>query len=503
VVWQNSRLAVLWDVSYILENATRIADGDVPYRDFPFPYAPLTFLKQAAIIRLFGHHYWMHIAYAAIAAAVATALTYSIVRLLGCRPITTLIFTAPLAFLGIYCIVPHPFYDPDACLAILVAFVLFLAGKHPALRFLAGFVAVVPMFVKQNIGLPFLAAAVLVVLFTRNWAAVAGIAVALAGAVLVIASTAGIDNYIQWTVRYASQRRLPAMDDYFGIWIDDTLWWWLGVTGGFVLIAALTRRFELGEETAGLMLLFASFPWMWAAYDFFTNDDPLAFEETLLRFWPLLLVVVWLRGKPSGVPTAAVAAILGAFLSQETWGSTYGIWPLLIILIAFTFRDAILPAIVISAVLLLHAVPYVVHNNRLAYAKVDNGVLQRASLPALRGLSIRGPWIADFQELVAWTDQHIPRNDAILCMPGEDLFYFTTGRRPRVPVLMFDKTVNPYTADVIAKFPARWVIVKRALQVQGTPMPELPRVLALMKPQLVARLKNYDVYLRQGSPPKH
>lgn len=43
VLWQNSRLGVLWDLSYILENCYRISLGDVPYRDFPLPYAPLTF----------------------------------------------------------------------------------------------------------------------------------------------------------------------------------------------------------------------------------------------------------------------------------------------------------------------------------------------------------------------------------------------------------------------------------------------------------------------------
>ncbi|MDX6385096.1 MAG: hypothetical protein QOK48_2669, partial [Blastocatellia bacterium] len=43
VLWQNSRLAVLWDLSYTLENSYRISLGDVPYRDFPFVHAPLTF----------------------------------------------------------------------------------------------------------------------------------------------------------------------------------------------------------------------------------------------------------------------------------------------------------------------------------------------------------------------------------------------------------------------------------------------------------------------------
>src|SRR5712664_3052857 len=66
VVWQNSRLGVLWDVSYILENSYRISLGDVPYRDFPFPYAPLTFLVQASIIKVAGRVFWHHIFYCAV-----------------------------------------------------------------------------------------------------------------------------------------------------------------------------------------------------------------------------------------------------------------------------------------------------------------------------------------------------------------------------------------------------------------------------------------------------
>src|SRR5438876_8086593 len=171
VLWQNRRVIVLWDVSYILENATRIAAGDVPYRDFPIPYAPLTFLIQAAIIRIFGRHYALHIAYAAIVAGVATALTYVIVRLLGTRRSIAVLLCLPLTILGIYCIFPHPFYDPDCCVAVLIALMLFLTERG----FAFGVAAVVPLFVKQNIGLPCLIAAVAVLLFTRNGKALAGV----------------------------------------------------------------------------------------------------------------------------------------------------------------------------------------------------------------------------------------------------------------------------------------------------------------------------------------
>src|SRR5436305_5172453 len=108
VVWQNSRLTVLWDLSYILENASRIAAGDVPYRDFPFPYAPLTFVVQALLIRLFGRALWHHVAYAAIVGAIATALTYLIALRITKSRALSVILTLPLIPLGIYCIFPHP-----------------------------------------------------------------------------------------------------------------------------------------------------------------------------------------------------------------------------------------------------------------------------------------------------------------------------------------------------------------------------------------------------------
>ena len=131
VLWQNARLAILWDVSYVLENAARIAGGDVPYRDFPFPYAPLTFLVQAAIVRLFGRVYWHHVAYAVLACGAATALTYLVVRRFVPRA-TAVCLTLPLALLGIYCIFPHPFYDPDGCLVVLALIAALLACHRPS-----------------------------------------------------------------------------------------------------------------------------------------------------------------------------------------------------------------------------------------------------------------------------------------------------------------------------------------------------------------------------------
>src|SRR5579863_4940373 len=84
VLWQNSRLAVLWDLSYVLENSHRISLGDLPYRDFPFPYAPATFLIQAILIKLTGRVFFHHVLYCAIVGGLGTVLAWRIlVNVLG------------------------------------------------------------------------------------------------------------------------------------------------------------------------------------------------------------------------------------------------------------------------------------------------------------------------------------------------------------------------------------------------------------------------------------
>jgi hypothetical protein len=78
VAWQNSRLGVLWDLSYVLENSFRMSLGQVPYRDFPFPYPPVTFLIQATLIKLAGRAFWHHVVYCAVMGGGATVLTWRI-----------------------------------------------------------------------------------------------------------------------------------------------------------------------------------------------------------------------------------------------------------------------------------------------------------------------------------------------------------------------------------------------------------------------------------------
>jgi hypothetical protein len=211
------------------------------------------------------------------------------------------------------------------------------------------------------------------------------------------------------------------------------------------------------------------------------------------------------------MPFLVLAAIHGALLSQQLWGSTYAIWPLLFLLIAWllgalpTAADGVVPALggLIGVVFLVCGGVYAAGHDRLSYLNEYDGAAAHASLPALRGMSAPGPYLQDFEELVRFTDREIPRGDGILLLPGEEPFFFATGRVPQFPVQIFDRTTDPYSADVLMaearRRGIRWVIVKTRLQSNEDPLPERERTMALIAAEFVVEqeLAGYTVYRRK------
>lgn len=551
VVWQNSRLAVLWDLSYILENAQRMALGQLPYRDFPFPYAPLTFLIQAALIKVSGRVFWHTTFYCALLNGLSIVLTWRImVRVLreaGRRARwLALLLTLPLIPLGIYSIFPHPFYDPDCTFAILIAVYLWKRADDTSANvrlwsLLAGAALVVPLFVKQNTGLAFIvsAAAGLLLLFLIGllrrqplskyfWTGV-GALIALGSALLLISITAGLRNYWHWTIQFAASRRAPARAEMLEIYSDKALILWVAL---FLLGGALlwfSRRSEKHLLPLLAALLMAA-PFVWPTIYLLRDSDSSERAERLINLWPALIIfslvtaLVRIRrrkGLALVLPLVLIATIHGAFMSQQLWGSTYAIWPLFMILLAMTITDLVrfrldeglrensgwfaIPFTAVSVLSLVIAGGfYLKSHERLDYANLDEGDLKHSTLPQLRGMATRGDWLPNFEELVRYTDEHIPREEGILVVPGEDLFYFTTGRTPKFPVLMFDHTVNPYSAeellDLARSRDIRWLIVKQDLQDEDEGIEkqrdELTDALEQDFEQ-VDSLSNYDIYHRR------
>lgn len=541
VVWQNSRLTVLFDLAYVLENAYRMSLAQVPYRDFPFPYPPLTFLIQAAIIKLGGRVFWHHVVYCALMSGGATVLTWRILLNTLCPTpyayLVAFILSLPLIVLGIYCVFPHPFYDPDCTFAVLLSLLLIQHFARPDVslfgRVLVGVSIAVPVFIKQNVGLAFFAltCSALVLLATiesvahrrlsAHGAVLLGALIGLVLGTLLIESTAGLRNYLHWTIDYAAARRMPSLTDMLEVYKAQSLPISLicFALGAFLLWSGRTAPWAL------LSALLVAVPFAWPAFYLLVETDPSERADRLLNLWPAMLVasliigILSLRSRLnfSGLlPFILFGTINAAFMSQQLWGSTYAIWPLFIILAAgslvslpFLYKVpsswfTLTFSLAFSVSLLIAGGAYVWSHERLDYAKLDEGKLARAALPELKGLATRGRWIPDFEQLAGYVEREIPREDTILLLPDEDLFYYTTGREPRVRVLAFDTTTNAYASEEVLKLSGdpqvRWLIVKHESQLDDADVnSSLQNLSKLLRPEFtpVKKLRNYDVYRRQ------
>jgi hypothetical protein len=645
VLWQNAHVAVLFDLSYILNTAVRISQGQMPYRDFPLAHAPLTFLIQAAIIRLTGRVVLHHVLYTALAGGLGTVLAWRIAlgslrgRVAAAWPLAPLV-AAPLCVLGIYCIVPNPEYDCDCGFWILVAVWMVQrldAGTSARFGFAAGVALCVPLFFKQNMGLPFLAVALAAVVipigaelirgekgrpdaagnglgeepeehpsgakalvdlnafaarlkscpfkaapnesFSAACAArpeisillavLGGACVTLTAAALALHWTAGIGNYLHWTIEYAGQRRLPGLSLMLGVYRDPTLLWTLPCVAVALVLLRVGSKFAWAR-IAALALMAA--PFLFTLASLFLYDDADERGDSLLALWPLLLAMAAAMaianlirlinasstnqdavsefyglppigqkqrrpmdgaqfhaqrvGNAGGelrsvlsprafLPLVLLAAIHGTFLSQQLWGSTYGIWPLLVLLVAemlacvegFAARAAspwFVPtlAALISVTLLVCGGFYTASEERLSYAYIPDGPPAHSAFPQLAGLATPGPYLAEIDELLRYAQANIPFDDGIVLVPGEEPFYFATGRAPRFPVPFFDPTIDPYSpaeiASLVRSRNIRWLIVKTDVQTKEDPTPQREATMNLLMREftLAARLRGYEVYRR-------
>ncbi len=561
ILWQNAHVAVLWDLGYVLDTAARIANGQMPYRDFALVHAPLTFLIQAAIIHVTGRVYFHHVLYVAAVGGAGTVIAWRLVlhtlqgRIRAAWK-AALLLAVPLVVLGIYCVFPFPSYDCDCAFGMLVALWLFEqlgrnrdSGWRPdreiARGFLAGAALCVPLFFKQNMGLPFLAVAVgavffllLAKLFRRGQATagsanshtllavVAGAVVTMTLAALILHSTAGIRNYLHWTIRFAAQRRLPGFGDMLGVYRYPSLEWMMPCAVGALVLLLTGLGKRRWAQVAAFALLAA--PFLFALAALVIYDDPDSRGDTFLELWPLLLLLaaaLALRNLICSwrnlslrvlLPFVLLVAINGTMMSQQLWGSTYAIWPLLVLLIAemlvclsgWTSR-ALTPrwfapslAALVSVTLLVCGGFYTVSEDRLSYAQFPDGPAAHSAFPQLAGMVTPGPYLPELDELLRYAESNIPFDDGLILLPGEDPFYFATGRTPRFPITLFDPATDPYSPDeaaaLVRKRNIRWLIVKRDLQIREDPTPNRAELMQALQREfkLTAQLRGYDVYRR-------
>jgi hypothetical protein len=355
----------------------------------------------------------------------------------------------------------------------------------------------------------------------------AGAGTTLAAGLALLQATVGLRNYYFWTVTFAGRQRLPGVGEMVAVYREPSLLW---VLPSVAVGAALLRsRWAAGVWVRVLAVGLLAAPFVPPVVSLLRTPDADDHASSLLALWPPLLVLaialtLWrawqaLRGRGDRadwlLPLALLAAVHGTLLSQQLWGSTYAIWPLFVLLLAelLAALDSSLAeraggsvatsAAVVGGVLLLCGGFYTFSEDRLSYAQVSDGPLVRASAPALAGMTVRGPYLPAFEQLLDFAAREIPRDDALLLLPGEDPFYYATGRTPRFPVLLFDQTCDPYSPEELVRQVqsrnVRWLIVKQRLQLTSQVLPEPERTMAALLREftLYRRLDGYEVYRRR------
>lgn len=273
---------MLWDLGYLLDSSWRMAQGQMPYRDFPFVHPPGTFVIQAGLMRLFGRHFLVAAGWAALASGLGTLLAWRIALRVLQDWGAALALAAPLTVLGLYAVYPHPIYDGDCVLAVLVA-VWFLTrqGLWNELRLgtfgsvvsrpsakeaegrlgrgwrwavMAGVAATGPMWFKQNIGFAFVGAVGVcaAVVWVWEWVEwrerrvpwlLAGMGLGLGAGMAMLAGTAGVGNFVQWAVRFAAARRMPGMGPMLEMYRQTSLIWMVPVTLAGLALLGVGRSF--------------------------------------------------------------------------------------------------------------------------------------------------------------------------------------------------------------------------------------------------------------------
>ena len=526
--WQSSRVTVLWDLTYVLEIAHRIAGGGVPYKEFVVPQPPLTFLIQAAIVRFMEPGFLWHRLYCAVVAGGTAALTWHVIvmQLNDARPrhraLIGAIAAVPTVFLNGYAILPLPFYDSDCSFLVLLALSAILAARRGTdwrTHFAAGVLIVLPVLAKQNIGL---AALLLVHGFLllsalgrgqrsehrayMSFAAGSMVSALLLGATLH--AWIGLSSLYEWTVSYAASRRWPAGRLLLLPYLQTGTW--IAIAAAFVgYYMTLSRgsrwRPPLGLAIIGLPMLVATptiLRWGLAARASYLwglggiAGSAGAIADCLRQNWRF----------ESAVPLIAIGVAHAAFASQGVYDSAYGVWPFLMIALAplaarlidaaQSLRITVAFVVGLSAALTSLGYRHIARQERLGFVDLS-GPVESASRPPIRGLAVPGTHVSDFERLIARTDELIPRDEGILAFPGEDPFFFVSGRHPRLPIVLFDDTAMPYDRTqllrLLEEHDIKWVVLKDRLQLRHLPWRHLE---AFVTTDLPARYQIIDVLPR-------
>jgi len=214
---QSHSVNSLYDISYMITNWFRIAEGQLPYRDFILVHNPGSFLWGGLLFRLFGASYFVVISWMCFVNLISVFLISRVLERLNIHPLFRLILL-PLSSCALpYSVVASPNYDADATFAILLSLLFLLSlikssRNTPSIWIFLGVVAVLPFTIKQNYGGAFLLSVVIALVLVRRFLSLTyfllGSILSISLLAVVMLFNGMLHNWWTYSVLFAAKNRL-------------------------------------------------------------------------------------------------------------------------------------------------------------------------------------------------------------------------------------------------------------------------------------------------------
>ncbi len=208
------------DMDCIIDRSFRVFSGQVPYRDFFVPTAPLTYFTQAAVWKVLGPSALSMKIYMSVLNGLMAAFLFLFLKnIVRVRPSAIALCLVLFASWSPYSVFPAPWFNSDSSMSACGALLCFCVyhRKGPAYwAFLGGFCCGLSFLFKQNDGAGAVLAGGLFMAIAafknRDWKAIvffaAGAALPSAACALYFGAHGALGNLFDWTVVRAAKGKV-------------------------------------------------------------------------------------------------------------------------------------------------------------------------------------------------------------------------------------------------------------------------------------------------------
>lgn len=526
VLWKNTSILPLVDVTYQLENAYRIYCGQIPYQDFLLVLTPGTYWIMAFTMKIFGKQIIVH---------TFVLLFFSILELLGLWLIIkkfnlkkNVYILALIIFTG-YSIYPYPNYDSNSMTAMIFAFFFFvyydISISNSIIKdMLLGILIVTPFFFKQNTGLVFIFVFDFLILYHRRfkffWIFFSEIVIFLLF-FLWLGSNHSLSEFYDQVFIFPGHKRNPLLASVATL---KSYFEYIPILYYSFLFIGI-KKYKIKFINFISLIPFLFLPAVCYLYNISYQGRP--FKEIFVfnkmsfytLIWPTIFILASLSliyniikvKKISKFDSICIISILvsnASFLSQGYFGSSYGIYPLFIVMIAYVIMTInshelvnkinIVNSFFVYMILIVALGVSFFDHSRLRYVKME-GAIRNSQNEYLKFIGTPGDWLVELDELLDFITLNIPYSERFVSIPGEDPLYYLTDREPTLEYFQLNANTYLYDegrfVDDLMDYGIKWVIVKKKYQCPGGYIDMEPYIGMIEKKySKIKDLKNYSIY---------